>query len=89
MNLDYEKIPEHMREGLRLYIESGIEPGSFLTAILENNLVRAYQTADDINIARMKDWVTFLYWDLPSDCWGSPQVVQTWLETAGTKGVTE
>jgi hypothetical protein len=33
--IDYSTLPEHMQESMRRYIEKGIQPGSFLAAILE------------------------------------------------------
>jgi hypothetical protein len=72
-------LPEHMRDGARRYIEDRILPGGFMTAVLENNLVDAYQKADTVNLARMKDWVMWLYWECPRAAWGSPLRVKTWL----------
>lgn len=71
-------LPEYMKEGVLRYIFDGILSGSFLGAILENNLVGAFKFADDNNLASMKDWVRFLYWHLPSNCWGSEKKVKKW-----------
>ena len=37
--LNYGLLPEHMREGMRSYIEIGRKPGSFLIAVLANDFV--------------------------------------------------
>ena len=42
-------VPAHMVDGLVLYVEDGIPPGSFLLAVLENNLAGAAALADEIN----------------------------------------
>ena len=77
--IDYSSLPEHMQEGMRLYIERGIVPGSFLTAVLENNLIEAFGMADHINQAHMKEWCAFVYNELPGNCHGSPEIVSAWM----------
>lgn len=72
-------VPEHMQAGLMLYLEHGVLPGSFLTAVLENDLKGAFGRADHINESRIKDIVTFLYNYAPGPCWGSPQKVASWV----------
>jgi hypothetical protein len=81
--IDYSILPDHMQEGMRLYIEKGIQPGSFLTSVLENDLVRSFETADYINQHRMLDFVIFLVNQAPHNCWGSPKRVQYWLDEKG------
>lgn len=76
---NYDRLPEHMQEAARNYIENGIKPGSFLTAVLENNLVKAYCYADGINLLAMHDWATWLYNDVPGNAWGSRNKVEAWL----------
>lgn len=75
-----ELIPEHMHGGLKRYIENGIEPGSFLMAVLENNLKEAFGCADHINAQKIGDYVRYLYNYSPSPCWGSPEKVAQWIE---------
>jgi hypothetical protein len=79
-------LPEHMRGAMLRWIENGINPGSFLTAVLENNLLEAYGRADYINQQRMKDYMQYLYNYAPSGCWGSPEKVAKWkgLETCSS-----
>lgn len=77
--VDYSVLPEHMREGMQRYIEHGIRPGDFLYLILCNDFVHALGHADDINTARIVDYAKFLYWELPSGCWGSEEKVKNWI----------
>jgi hypothetical protein len=79
------RIPEHMRGGMLRWIEHGIYPGGFLTAVLENDLVGAVSRADHINIHRIPDYVRYLFNDAPSDCWGGPDEVRAWHEQGGLK----
>lgn len=78
MSIDYSILPEHCRDGMQRYVEEGIIPGAFLTAVLENNLVEAVGRADNINIHRLRDYAIFLYNELPSSAWGSPEKVERW-----------
>lgn len=84
---DYTRIPEHMRHGARLYVEQGVPPGSFLYAVLSNNLLEAFKRADDDNAAAMRDWAAFVYNDLPTLCHGSEDIVDQWIKRGGLEGV--
>lgn len=83
MTIDYEQLPEHIRDGMRRYIESGIEPGSFLTAVLCNDLMGAMGKADEINRARLWDICAFLHNEAPSTCFGSIEAFQSWVHRGG------
>ena len=72
-------IPPHMIGAIKRYIVNGIQPGSFLTAVLSNDLKEAFARADSENSAAMQGWVQFLYNYAPSGCWGSPGRVSDWL----------
>lgn len=79
-DINYSKLPEHCRDGVRRYIEDGDPIGHFLTAVFENDLVHAFGLADEVNSARMRDYAAFLYNEAPSPCWGSKAVVEVWLK---------
>lgn len=83
--IDYSGIPDHMRDGARLYIEEGYIPGDFLYKVLCNDLVGAYGQADMINSARMRDWAQFLYNEAPKPCWGSTKIVAEWNSHRGLR----
>jgi hypothetical protein len=80
---NWNLIPEHIRDSLRLYIEEGYHPGSGLTAILSNDLVRTAHHADDINWAHMRDIVLFLFEYVPVQCWGSAKKFERWCKRGG------
>lgn len=86
MTIDYSSLPLHMQDGMRLYVEHGIQPGSFLTAVLSNDLMRALGRADDINLHALPAYGRFLYNDAPSWCFGSPEKVEAWIERGGMLG---
>lgn len=85
-DVNYSLIPEHMREGVRTYLEHGQRPGDFLIAVLENNLVQSVARADHINITQIVEWVKFLYNEMPIGSWGSREKVKAWSKKGGRDG---
>lgn len=80
--IDYTKVPvSYMADGMQRYVEKGIRPGDFVIALLSNDLVNAVGRADSQNQAALVDWIKFMYNELPSGCWGTPEKVQNWLGT--------
>jgi hypothetical protein len=77
-------IPEGILADLRAYV-AGNHPypfGSFVTAVLANDLVGAFGCADQQNQLRMLAYAQFLIWEMPgrsgdpeSDLWGSYEAV--------------
>lgn len=77
--VDYSKCPsKHMEPGVRLYVEEGIQPGSFMRAVLANDFMGAVKRADSSNGELLREWAQFVYNYLPSDCWGSYKTVDDW-----------
>lgn len=79
-DINYDMLPDHMREHAREYVEQGASVGDFLFAVLSNDLVGAFGRADATNKAAMAQWARWLYNEAPSRCWGSPEKVRAWLE---------
>ena len=65
-----DELPFHMQHGARYYIEEGVPPGEFLTAVLSNDLKESFGRADETNRAAMFDWCMWLYNDCPSTAQG-------------------
>jgi hypothetical protein len=84
---NWSLIPQHMIGGLRRYIEDGIEPGSFLSAVLRNDLRRAVEQADATNIDRLPDYIRFLYNYAPTGSWGSPDEFDEWIGHKGLRSM--
>lgn len=85
MTLDYNLIPEHMRAGIRRYIENGSRTGGFLNALLSNDLMDTYRRADLTNRASMANWMRFLS-SMPPGSHGSRSNVKAWIEAGGLAG---
>lgn len=87
--MNYNFIPEHMRQHFKDYVEKGIPPGSysFMMAVLTNNLVEAFALADSINEQYMRNYASFLYNDMPARAWGSEANVIAWCKHKQEGGV--
>lgn len=81
-------IPHHMREGVNQYIEHGV-CGSFLQAVMENNLVEAAGRADNINVRCLREWAIFLYNEMPNGTWGSREKVAAHIKACAKKRIVE
>ena len=80
MDDSFSYVPEHTRDTLINYIENGLPPGSFVQAVLENNLSGAYGRADHINSQHIGTITAWIYNFAPSTCWGSEEKVSDWLK---------
>jgi len=78
--IDYTKLPQHIRGGMKRYVEEHVLPGNFLQAVICNDLTEAFIRADDINIEKMFEIVGFMYWEVPRMCWGSKEKMKKWME---------
>jgi hypothetical protein len=76
----YELIPEHIMASIDRYANDKIPTGGFLRACLENNLSEAIGRADSACQAALKEIVMYIYWEIPSVCWGSKEKVEEWLK---------
>jgi hypothetical protein len=83
-----DTAPRH-NDSLDLYIEAGVIPGSFLTAVLENDLMRAFNYADSMNIAMMQEWASWLYMYGDYRCFGSKEIVENWAAQGGMRALEQ
>lgn len=73
-------IPERMMEGINRYIQQGIKPGSFLTAVIQNDLSEAVHIADRENLANLPAYAGYFFSQAPSGSYGSPEIMEAWLD---------
>jgi len=85
--IDYNLLPDHIQEGMKLYIEKGVEPGGFCKAALSGKLIEAYCKADRHNLERMGDIINWLNWACPAAAHGSVHRVNTWIRRGGIEGM--
>ena len=72
-------IPILTAEGLDRYVQERIHPGSFLEAVLCNDLREACGHADEDNAVALWAIVGYLHNEVPGLCWGSPEKFSAWL----------
>lgn len=78
--INYDSVPvDYMAGGLKLYVEQGIEPGSFMQAILCNDLMDAVRRADATNLQLIPAWCNWIHTNLPSICYGSVERYEAWI----------
>jgi len=75
----YPTISPDIVESIFRYVVHHTPTGSFLRAVLENNLKESFARADDHNQGTMFEIVKLVYNDIPMGCWGSPAEVWEWL----------
>ena len=68
-------IPQDIKDSLDRYVNEGIMPGSFLRAVLTNDLASAVFQADSKNLAALKDIMLYIYNEVPANAWGSTATV--------------
>lgn len=71
-------VPSHNHEGLLNWVNHGIPAGSFIMAVLSNDLRETFGRADHINRHCVPEIVGWLFNVAPSACWGSPECVREW-----------
>jgi hypothetical protein len=79
----YAAIPARLLRGLVDYAEKRNETGtgSFLRAIVENDLMSAVTRADPESFAALSSICAFVHNELPAVCWGTKDKVRDWLES--------
>lgn len=88
--INYSFIPvEYMLEPVQLYIEHGIQPGHFLTALFSNDFMEACKRADDSNAAALYKWAKFIYSQMPIGSYGSPDKFAAWISRRGLESYEE
>ena len=77
---EHSELTDEWRDELANYVVRGYPPGSFHTAMLENNLLEAACRTHPMN--QWKNIVAFMKWLMffaPGVCWGSKDKVKAWL----------
>ena len=77
----YKEIPKRMQDALLRYVDDGVESGSFLQAVVENNLRDAIGNADSENLPLLHLYVSWFYNIAPAGCWGGVKQRATWLKS--------
>ena len=73
-------IPKYTKKGIDAFVKDGVPVGGFLEAVLSNDLIEAFGRADENNREAMFDIVYYLYNEVPTECYGSLEKVNNWIE---------
>ena len=75
----FSKVPEHTQGALTRYFLYAFEPGSFLRAVLSNDLYSSVARADTFNQPALADIVKWLIDNAPDGSWGHEDYYQEWI----------
>ena len=75
-----DAAPYDWEDALLGYLEDGITPGGFLTAILENNLTESVIKADRRRVWQIVPIVQWLLAEAVPESWGGPEKVRAWIK---------
>ena len=79
MDNEYLHIPQLTIDTLKRYTDNRLATGSFLRAVLANDLFEAVARADEMNMQTIPLIVKYIYNELPGGCWGSYEAVDAYL----------
>ncbi len=74
----YAECSASVIAGLHRHTEFKRSAGSFVEALLANDLRGACMYADDHNVRIITMYVTYMMNHLPAACWGSSEAVRAW-----------
>lgn len=78
-SLALARIPQHLHGGIVRYLRDGVIPGSFLQAIISNELRQACAAADmSLNMGHLKALTGWLRDCAPLGSFGSLEKMQAW-----------
>lgn len=83
-----ETLPPHSLGGLMRYLDHGIPPGDFLTAVICNDLFGACGRADESNKHALFNWCSWFYNYAPARSFGSKEIMAEWIATRRTERKT-
>ena len=76
----YSKAPVRILDSINRYVEHGLEPGGFVRAVLSNDLATTFRAADAESLRGLPDILQYIYWEIPSACWGSEAKIKAWMK---------
>lgn len=76
----YELIRPDTIQTINDYVLKGWNPGSFVYAVLTNNLMDAFGLADEGNRSALFYICDYVYNEVPARAHGSPEKVAAWID---------
>ncbi len=78
---NFSLIDARLISSLIAYRDNGTPVGTFLDAVLSNNLIGALMRAEAYERATIYHLVMWLYWEMPTNRWGSAEKYRAWIYT--------
>ena len=75
----FSKVPEHTRGALERYFLYAVEPGSFVKAVLCNDLISSVARADHFNKPAIAGIVEWIINNAPEGSWGHEDYYKEWI----------
>lgn len=73
-------LPKNVKAGIDRYVDFGCPTGSFLYAVLTNDLFKATERADHLNRLVLVEICEYIYNFTPNVCYGTTDKVAAWLK---------
>jgi hypothetical protein len=87
-SVEWDHIPELLRQPLKLYVKYGKVPGPFLTALLASDGHEIIMRCPSVlSIDDLRRFVVFCDSQLPRQCFGTPEAVAQWEDAHGLAGL--
>ena len=80
------ELPENGKRTIDMYVNYGYHTGSFMEAVLSNDLMGAFGCADDESRAYLFDYTSYIYNKTPMNCHGSRKIYNNWCASGGLEG---
>lgn len=80
-------VPTEVYHSLRRFIDDGIRTGSFLHAVLCNDLTEAALRADSDNIEALGRIARYVWEAVPALARGNEEKVEAWIAKGGARGL--
>lgn len=78
-------VPEYLHPGLLLWVEHGLVPGSYMSNVLNNNLVGASRAASGGSLAAIGPLGLVLFESVPVDAYGEKGKMADWMKRSGLR----
>jgi hypothetical protein len=88
-SIDWSPIPDHLRHGLKHYVDEGRIPGNLLVGILSNELNTTVEACEAKWFAEVPAILAFIHLHVPPQCYGSGERMAFWEQVGGLKGLSE
>lgn len=76
----------NLDSSLRYYYEAGLQPGGMMTTLLSGDFFGAYDRCHPNLKGYIGAVASEIREKLPRYCYGSPEVVENWIEIGGIRG---